>query len=117
MNIERELMYDITYLPISPNKIKQNKRSQQVTATEANILPIDNRMEASLTLALLDTGCTSSIIHQSKIPKKYWKRLKSPVQFITAGGSVQILYKTTCEISLPELSNMTGLIEKHETIV
>ena len=108
-NSDCEVMYEYKHLPISPNKVKQNKRSRRVTAMEANILPIDDRMKANSTLALLDTGCTSSIIHQSQIPKKYWKRLKSPVRFITAGGSVQLRYKTTCEISLPELSNSKTL--------
>ena len=43
-------MYSITYFPISPNKLEQNSRSRRVTAMEANILPINDRMETSSTL-------------------------------------------------------------------
>ena len=87
-----------------PKSRKFKRRGRKVTAMEANILPSDDSMQAVTAHALFDSGCSSSMLHASKIPKRFWERLKKPVTFSTKNGDFKVRYTATVEVLLPELS-------------
>ena len=99
-NKNREHVY-----PLNPTTKKFRRRSRKVSAMEAKILPVDDGMSESSTLALLDSGCTSSMVHHSLIPKTYWRKLKRTVHFTTKSSGFNVQYKAEIEVKLPELSS------------
>ena len=76
--------------PLIPKHNKPHRRTRKVSVMEANVLPIDDNMQASVAYVLLDTGCTSSMIHHTKVPRQYWEKLKRPVVFTTKGGEFKV---------------------------
>eukprot|EP00957_Ditylum_brightwellii_P130878 9984111-Ditylum_brightwellii.AAC.1 len=69
---------------INPNK-KVNPRKRKKMALNNKLFPVDNRLEAQQTIALLDTGSTASFVHSGLVQKKLWRKC-SLISFDTKGG-------------------------------
>ena len=89
--------------PLDPKRPKRIDKRRRKSALLCDVLPIDSRMEATTTTALLDTGSTASFIHHKLIPRKYWRKCcESP--FETKGGEFHVKHVVAVDLMLPELS-------------
>ena len=93
-------------LPMQPALDRRTKEPRQVCTLTVHLIFSNNHSDLGRTVkALLDTGCTSSIVSAKYIPKSYWKTLKTPVTFSTKTGNFKLAYKADIEVKLPELAS------------